>query len=97
MQQLCARGKNGGSAILLHFALAEAATICCKTLMAKIDPTMIAEAGGVSAAYARMMLAGTRKPSLPLALKIYDATGVQLGPIRELSRSQIDVARQMAA
>lgn len=65
--------------------------------MHKIDPNTIAEAGGVTAAYARMMLAGTRKPSLPVALRIYDATGVQLGPIADLSRSQIDVARQMAA
>jgi hypothetical protein len=65
--------------------------------MPTIDPNAIAEAGGVTAAYARMMIAGTRKPSLPLALKIYDATGVQLGPISGLSRSQIDVARQMAA
>lgn len=65
--------------------------------MAKIDPNAIAQAGGVTPAYARMMLAGTRKPSLPVALKIYDATGVQLGPIADLSRSQIDVARTMAA
>lgn len=65
--------------------------------MATIDPNTIAEAGGVTPAYARMMLAGTRKPSLPVALKIYDATGVQLGPISGLTRSQIDVARQMAA
>jgi hypothetical protein len=65
--------------------------------MAKIDPNVIAAAGNVTPAYARMMIAGTRKPSLPLAIKIYDATGVQLGPIAELSRSQIEVARQMAA
>ena len=65
--------------------------------MAKIDPNAIAEAGGVTPAYARMMIAGTRQPSLPLALKIYDATGVQFGPLSGLSRSQIDVARQMAA
>ena len=65
--------------------------------MATIDPNAIATAGGVTPAYARMMLAGTRKPSLPLAIRIYDAIGVQLGPIAGLSRSQIDTARQMAA
>ena len=64
--------------------------------MANIDPTIIAKAGGISAGYARMLLAGTRKPSLDCALKIYDVTGVQLGPISGLTRSQIDVARQMA-
>lgn len=65
--------------------------------MQKIDPNTIAEAGGVTPAFARMVLAGTRKPSLPVALRIYDATGVQLGPISDLTRSQIDVARRMAA
>lgn len=65
--------------------------------MAKIDPNVIAEAGGVTPAFVRMMIAGKRKPSLPVALKIYDATGVQFGPLSGLSRSQIDVARQMAA
>ena len=63
----------------------------------KIDPQTIAKAGGVTAAYARMMLAGARRPSLPVALKIYDATGVQLGPLSGLDRRSIDVARQMVA
>ena len=64
--------------------------------MAKIDPTAIARAGNVTAAYARMMLAGTRRPSLAVAMRIYDATGVQLGPIAGLDRRGIDVARTMA-
>lgn len=61
----------------------------------KIDPNTIAEAGGVTAAYARMLIAGTRKPSLSLAIKIYDATGVQFGPLAGLDRRSIDVARMM--
>lgn len=65
--------------------------------MSKIDPVQIAEAGGVTPAYVRMMMAGKRKPSLGLALRIYDATGVQLGPIADLTRAQISVARQMVA
>lgn len=64
--------------------------------MPKIDPNVIAQAGDVTPAYARMLLAGTRRPSLALALKIYDATGVQFGPIAGLDRRNIDVARQMA-
>lgn len=65
--------------------------------MPKIDPNTIAQAGGVTPAFARMLLAGTRKPSLPVALRIYDVTGVQLGPLAGLDRRAIDVARQMAA
>lgn len=65
--------------------------------MDKIDPNLIARAGGVTAAYARMLLAGTRRPSLTLALKIYDATGAQFGPIAGLDAQAIAVARQMAA
>lgn len=64
--------------------------------MPKIDPNVIAAAGGVSAAYARMLIAGTRKPSLAVAVKIYDATGVQFGPLAGLDRRSIDVARTMA-
>jgi plasmid maintenance system antidote protein VapI len=64
--------------------------------MPKIDPNAIAQAGGVTAAYARMLLAGSRTPSLPLAIKLYDAIGLQLGPLANLDRRSIDVARQMA-
>jgi hypothetical protein len=63
--------------------------------MTKLDPTVLAEAGGVTPAFIRMVLAGTRRPSLSVALKIYDATGAHLGPLSGLSRSQIDVARAM--
>ncbi len=63
--------------------------------MTKIEPTVIAEAGGITPAYARMMLAGKRRPSLTVAIRIYESTGVQLGPIAGLSRSQIEVAKQM--
>lgn len=77
--------------------LAYAATLCCIAPMPKIDPTAIAQAAGVTSAYARMLLAGTRQPSLAVALKIYDATGVQLGQLKGLDRRSIDVARQMAA
>ena len=63
--------------------------------MAKIDPNTIAAAGGVTPAYARMLIANTRTPSLAVALRIFDATGVQLGPLASLDRRSIEVARQM--
>lgn len=48
-------------------------------------------------AYARMLLANDRRPSLAVALKIYDATGYQCGPLEGLNRRDIDAARKMAA
>ena len=57
----------------------------------------IAQAADVTEAYARMLHAGTRKPSLGVALKIYDATGEQLGPLAGLPKGAIKVARKMAA
>ena len=63
--------------------------------MAKIDPNTIAAAGGVTPAYARMLIANTRTPSLAVAIRIFDATGVQLGPLASLDRRSIEVARQM--
>ena len=64
--------------------------------MLKPDPNAIAEAGGVTPAFARMLIAGTRKPSLAVAIKIYDATGHKLGPLVNLDTRQINVARTMA-
>src|SRR3546814_10344479 len=87
---VCSSDLSGGSVNLLHLGLDNPATICCICGMAKIDPNSIAAAGGVTAAYARMMIAGKRRPSLPLALRVYDATGVPLGPLSDLSRSQIE-------
>jgi hypothetical protein len=56
----------------------------------------IVEQGGVTAAYARMLRAGDRTPSLELSLKLYDATGKKYGPLAELSESEIETARKMA-
>lgn len=62
-----------------------------------VTAEQIATHGGVTAAYARMILAGTRKPSLPLALKVYDETGHKIGPLSELTKREIEAARKMAA
>ena len=89
-------GKNARSDRLLHSGLDGAATICCNALM-DLSIEQIVEAGGVSAAYARMLIAGTRSPSLELALKLYDATGAKVGPLVGLNKSGIEAARQMEA
>lgn len=35
--------------------------------------------------------------SLPLALRLYDATGLQLGPLDGLTKREIETARKVAA
>ena len=62
-----------------------------------IDPNKIAEAAGVTTAYARMLLNGTRQPSLRVALSIYDATGVQLGILRDQPKSVVERLRPAKA
>ena len=57
----------------------------------------IVEHGKVTPAYARMLIAGTRKPSLTLAIRLYDATGKQVGPLAGLTPRDIEAARKLAA
>lgn len=56
----------------------------------------IVELGGVTPAYARMLIAGTRRPSLALALRLYDGTGRQFGPLDGLTKREIEAVRKMA-
>jgi transcriptional regulator with XRE-family HTH domain len=53
----------------------------------------LAEKAGISLSYATQLLsddpAQKRTPSLDMALKIYDATGLQLGLLEGLSRATI--------
>lgn len=65
--------------------------------MPTLTPEQIAEHGKVTPAYARMILANARKPSLALALRIYDATKVAIGPLEGLNKRDIEAARKMAA
>lgn len=60
-------------------------------------PTEIATATGKTEAYARMLLKGNRQPSLEVALRIYDHTKAQLGPLAGLTKREIETARKMAA
>lgn len=52
---------------------------------APIRPKVLVEALGISAAYASMLLNGQRVPPQPLALRIWRAAGVKLGPLATLS------------
>lgn len=54
----------------------------------------IVEAGGVSAAYARMLRKGDRYPSMELALRLFDATGAKVGPLAGLNKAGIEAARR---
>lgn len=62
----------------------------------QITAQQIAEAAGVTPAYGRMLLAGTRTPSLAVAIQIFDATGQRLGPLEGLTVREIAAARKMA-
>jgi hypothetical protein len=54
----------------------------------------IVEHGRVTPAYARMLRSGDRYPSVELALRLYDATGARVGPLRGLSKQAIEAARE---
>lgn len=61
-----------------------------------IRPTDLAEAMGWSVPYASQVLNARRPPSLGTALAIFDATGVQLGPLKDASADEISFARKLA-
>ena len=60
-----------------------------------IKPTELAAASGISVSYASELLSGVRHPSRKLAIRIFDDTSIQLGPIAGLSEAEIAVARKM--
>lgn len=61
-----------------------------------IRPSELSKAAGISVPYASQLLAGLRTPSLPVALRIHDATGAKLGPLSGLNAKEIEAARKMA-
>lgn len=60
-----------------------------------LTPTQLATASGISVPYAWQILNGKRSPSLAVALRIYDATSEQLGPLDGLGKRDIEAARKM--
>lgn len=55
----------------------------------------LCEAVGISKSYASMILSGRQKPSRPLAIHIFRATGWKAKPIASLSDAQIDMLEQV--
>ena len=66
-----------------------------------ISSRELAERAGISWAYASQLLSDDieqrRDPSLKMALRIYDATQLQLGALRGLQPHEIDTLRKIAA
>jgi transcriptional regulator with XRE-family HTH domain len=58
--------------------------------------TDVAAKADISPSYAFEIVNGTRIPPLSMALRIYDATGCQFGPIEGLTKREIETARKMA-
>jgi transcriptional regulator with XRE-family HTH domain len=66
--------------------------------MAKLSPTELAKLAGISVPYASQLLTGARaKPSLELALQIYDRTGYQFGILDGLAPDEVEILRKAAA
>lgn len=61
-----------------------------------MTPTELSKAVDISVPYASQLIAGVRRPSLPVAVRIYDATGKRMGPLVGLSRDEVEAARKMA-
>jgi hypothetical protein len=64
--------------------------------MEKPSAKQVAQAGNVTPSYGHMIVNGTRRPSLKVALLIYDATGWQSGPLAGITEENIAIARLMA-
>ena len=62
-----------------------------------ITPAELVRRCGINRVYAWQLLNGNRKPSLELALQIYDQTGLQLGMLDGLKANEIQVLRKAAA
>jgi hypothetical protein len=61
-----------------------------------MSPTELSKAADISVPYASQLIAGLRRPSLPVAIRIFDATGKRMGPLVGLSTEEVDAARKMA-
>lgn len=60
-----------------------------------ITPTELQVRAGISKGYASDLLAGNKKPSAPMAVRIFKATGLKLGPLQDLSDEDVAVAERM--
>ena len=58
-----------------------------------ITPKELATRAGISDVFAWQVLNGKRTPSLNVALRIFDATGLQFGILKGVSKRTIDDLR----
>ena len=62
-----------------------------------ITPTQLQHQACISKGYASDLLSGKKRPSPATALRIFNLTGVKLGPIVGLSDDEIAVLEKMHA
>lgn len=55
----------------------------------KPSPSKLAAEIGISVPYASQLLSGDRTPPVPMAIKVFRAIGVKLGPIANASDDEI--------
>lgn len=60
-------------------------------LSVAFTPTDLARAAGISVPYASQVMSGARPLHRGLALKIWQAFGVKIGPIADATDAEIDV------
>lgn len=65
-------------------------------LPVSFGPTELARAAGISVPYASQILSGVKPLHCGLAIKIWDAFRVKLGPISEATDEEIAVLRRFA-
>jgi transcriptional regulator with XRE-family HTH domain len=63
--------------------------------METITPTELAKAAEISVPYAWQIVNGKRPPSLEMAIRIFDKTGIQFGALEGLTADEIAAARKM--
>jgi transcriptional regulator with XRE-family HTH domain len=60
-----------------------------------MSPTELASAASISVPYASQLLSGKRGASVETAFRVYDATGLQFGPLVNLSPADIEMQRKL--
>ena len=57
----------------------------------------LSEAAEISLSHASMILSGGRNPSLQVAFRIYDTTGLQFGLLKGLDKATVESIREQRA
>ncbi len=62
-----------------------------------MTPTQLSIGAKISVPFASQVLSGQRAPSRAMAFQIYDATGLQFGPLVNLTPNEIETVRRLDA